>query len=67
MTTSLARVCLLIAASGAVAQLRFRVGDRVSCHLGNARWEPGTVRDLHVKNAGQTAVYLVQLDSGGVT
>jgi len=61
-----ARSLLLLAQlCGSVSCLRFSVGDKVECHLGESRWERGTVVQLHVENDGVSNAYLVSLDSGG--
>lgn len=45
--------------------LRFELNDRVECHLGNDRWEPGTVIKLFAQQEENKVVpYVVQLDSG---
>lgn len=50
------------------AALRFEVGDRVECHLGEQKWETGRVSQLHVdqedENSQYVAPYLIRLDSG---
>jgi len=43
---------------------RFSIGDRVECHLGGDKWEPGAIVRMNVEHQGQLAPYLVQLDSG---
>ena len=46
------------------AALRFGVGDRVECHMGEEDWRKGTVAKLEVDNGDAVAPYLVTLDSG---
>ena len=56
-------VCVALLAHSCAA-LRFAVGDRVECHMGEQQWEAGTVSQLHVEDDGETAAYLVTLDGG---
>ena len=61
--SSLRNVLILFMACSAFA-LRFAIGDRVECHLGNQHWEAGAVKQQNIEQEGEVAAYLVMLDSG---
>merc|ERR1712050_197632 len=44
-------------------ELRFAVGERVECNLGD-HWALGTIASLNYYREGRTVPYRVQLDSG---
>ena len=47
-------------------KLRFRVGERVICHMGNDQWVQGTVVKLWPQQGqGQYVPYLIRLDDRG--
>ena len=49
-------------------KLRFRVGERVLCHMGNDQWARGSIVKLWPQQGkGQYAPYLVRLDDRGAT
>ena len=70
-STSMTKLLLLLLHLFASASaFRFDVGDRVDCHMGNDRWEPGSVERVEVEQRDEdmnlyTAAYAVTLDNGG--
>ena len=58
------RSLVLYALIAQASALRFQVNDRVECHLGNDRWEPGTVVKLLAQQEDTVVPYVVNLDSG---
>ena len=54
-----------------IAKLRFKIGERVACHMGEGMWKPGTVTELMWRDEemeqGQVCPYKVKLDEGGST
>ena len=58
----------LFTLSNELKTLRFNVGQRVECCIGDDRWLPGTIIKTHYKEpsfeAGFTAPYQIQLDVG---
>ena len=53
------------------ATLRFKIGDRVECHMGEGTWKGGVITDLMWRDddmeQGQVCPYRIQLDGGGAT
>merc|ERR1711977_26110 len=53
------------------AKLRFKVGDRVECYMGEDVWKPGTITELMYRDEemeqGQVCPYKIKLDNASST
>eukprot|EP00747_Dinoflagellata_sp_TGD_P167302 gnl/TRDRNA2_/TRDRNA2_191450_c0_seq1.p1 gnl/TRDRNA2_/TRDRNA2_191450_c0~~gnl/TRDRNA2_/TRDRNA2_191450_c0_seq1.p1 ORF type:complete len:324 (+),score=71.33 gnl/TRDRNA2_/TRDRNA2_191450_c0_seq1:398-1369(+) len=68
------RACLATPESfqNKLKNLRFKIGDRVECHMGDDEWIPGEIcalmfRDEEDMSPGEVAPYRIHLDDGNFT